>query len=84
VDDVLEELGLSSAGARCASTGAPVEPADRVLAALLLGEVVDLEQISGRSGLSVAELLPRLLELELAGALRREPGGRFVRVDRTC
>ena len=57
---------------------------DPVLATMVIGEAADLEQISGRSGLSVAQLLPRLLELELAGGLRREPGGRFVRVDRTC
>jgi len=25
-----------------------------------------------------------LLDLELAGGLKREPGGRFVRVGRTC
>jgi len=84
VDDVLDELGLSSAGARCGSMEAPVGPADPVLATMVIGEAADLEQISGRSGLSVAQLLPRLLELELAGGLRREPGGRFVRVDRTC
>ena len=84
VDDVLDELGMSSAGARCGSMEAPVGPADPVLATMVIGESADLEQISGRSGLSVAQLLPRLLELELAGGLRREPGGRFVRVDRTC
>jgi len=59
-------------------------PADSILATMVPGEPVDLEQISGKSGLSVAELLPRLLELELVGGLRREPGGRFVRADRTC
>jgi DNA processing protein len=84
VEDVLDELGLASAGANRWSNGAPVGPADPVLAAMLPGESADLEQISGRSGLSVAELLPRLLELELAGGVRREPGGRFVRLDRTC
>jgi DNA processing protein len=84
VEDVLDELGLSSAGANRWSNGAPVGPADPVLAAMLPGESADLEQISGRSGLSVAELLPRLLELELAGGVRRQPGGRFVRLDRTC
>jgi DNA processing protein len=84
VEDVLEELGLSAAQGSRASTGAPAGPTDSVLASMMPGEPVDLEQISGRSGLSVAELLPRLLELELVGGLRREPGGRFVRVDRTC
>ena len=40
--------------------------------------------ISERSGLSPARLLPRLLELELQGLIRRAGGGRFVRFDRTC
>jgi hypothetical protein len=31
------------------------------------------------SGLDRVKLLPRLLELELAGAVRRIEGGRFVR-----
>jgi len=84
VEDVLEELGLSSAAGSRASKEAPVGPTDPVLTTMLPGESADLEQISGRSGLSVAELLPRLLQLELAGGVRREPGGRFVRVDRTC
>ena len=84
VEDVLEELGLPTALPARGLDGAPSGPADAVLAAMLPGEPADLEQISARSGLSVAELLPRLLDLELAGGLRREPGGRFVRVDRTC
>ncbi|HEX7941407.1 MAG TPA: DNA-processing protein DprA [Gemmatimonadaceae bacterium] len=81
-DDVLDELGLTAGipagGNRTHAAGDPV------LAAILAGEAADLEQISARSGLSAVQLLPRLLDLELHGMVRREAGGRFVRVDRTC
>jgi DNA processing protein len=80
-DDVLEELGVRPSGA---VSGRPVEAAvaDPVLATMGAGEALDIGQISARSGLPVAQLLPRLLTLELGGALRREPGGRFLRSGR--
>ena len=84
VEDVLDELGLPSAPPAGGPSETPGGLTDAVLAAMPPGEPADLEQISDRSGLSVAELLPRLLDLELAGGLKREPGGRFVRVGRTC
>jgi predicted Rossmann fold nucleotide-binding protein DprA/Smf involved in DNA uptake len=43
------------------------------------GDTYDLDEIAERSGLDRMKLLPRLLELELAGAVRRIDGGRFVR-----
>ena len=43
------------------------------------GDTYDLDEIADRSGLDRIRLLPRLLELELAGAVRRVDGGRFVR-----
>jgi DNA processing protein len=78
-DDILEELGVGiGAGARRAGRGAaPDEP---LLACLPEGETCDLDAIAARSGLDAARLLPRLLALELAGAVRRAGGGRFVRV----
>ncbi|HUR34977.1 MAG TPA: DNA-processing protein DprA [Vicinamibacterales bacterium] len=81
-DDIMEELGLTSSGQPGQAAGPAA--ADPVLDALADGEGADLEQISERSGLPAAQLLPRLMELELRGALRRESGGRFVRFDRTC
>jgi DNA processing protein len=84
VEDVLDELGLPSAPPAGGPNERPGGLTDAVLAAMPPGEPANLEQISDRSGLSVAELLPRLLDLELAGGLKREPGGRFVRVGRTC
>ena len=43
------------------------------------GDAYDLDEIAERSGVDRMKLLPRLLELELAGAVRRVEGGRFVR-----
>ena len=76
--DVLEELG--SAAPRPSSA----EPIDRdpLLALLETEGDSDLDVLAGRTGLAVAVLLQRLLSLELAGLVRRAPGGRFVRVCR--
>lgn len=90
-DDILEELGMSpgSAGgtrplADGPGSGPEAAPRDPVLDALTPGEASDLDEISERSGLKPARLLPRLFELELQGRVRRAGGGRFVRIDRTC
>jgi DNA processing protein len=90
-DDILEELGMSVGSA--AGVMPPVgeggrapdaAPRDPVLDCLTAGEASDLDEISERSGLKTARLLPRLFELELQGRVRRVGGGRFVRIDRTC
>ena len=60
------------------------EPPHPVLSLLDPGEAEDIDTLAARSGLEPAQLLPRLLELELQGEVRRVPGGRFVRVGRTC
>jgi DNA processing protein len=80
-DDILEEMGD---GSRAPSAGRVPAPADPLLACLPPGEPCDLDGISERSGLSPARLLPRLLELELQGLVRRAGSGRFVRFDRPC
>jgi len=89
-DDILEELlgvgcrtaPVESGGAR--ATNLLTLAADPVLTALVPGEASDLDEISERSGLAAPKLLPRLLELELSGAIVRVGGGRFIRVDRPC
>lgn len=82
-DDIVVELGL----------GAPVTPdaeqqvsnsksgvsGDPVLRAMDPGYPYDLDQLVAASGLDGARLLPRLLDLELHGSIRRAPGGRFLR-----
>ena len=47
-------------------------------------QAYDLDALSFSSGLDVRRLLPRLIELELAGLVRRQGGGRFVRLSGTC
>jgi DNA processing protein len=85
-DDILEELGLGSIGhpaIRQIGAGFSLSSAP-LLACLPLGEACDLDVLAARSGLSPARLLPRLLELELMGLVRRAGAGRFVRFDRPC
>jgi DNA processing protein len=86
VDDIVEELGL--APGRCVGAGprqaGPTAESDPVLGCLTAGEPSDVEALAARSGLPTSVLLTRLLELELAGLVRRTGGGRFVRLDRTC
>jgi DNA processing protein len=95
-EDVLEELGLRDprnarmhqqttehpecAIAACTELHEP----DPVLRALADGEIRDLDQISAASGLTAPAILARLCELELAGQVRRLPGGQFVRTGRSC
>jgi DNA processing protein len=58
----------------------PDRPAtDPILARMAPGDGYDVEALSRETGLPPSHLLPRLLELELLGAVRRVDGGRFVR-----
>jgi DNA processing protein len=78
--DVLEELG---AGVPVSPPGAGVQPErDALLALIGTDGDSDIDLLAERSGLPVALLLRRLLGLELAGLVRRAPGGRFVRARR--
>jgi DNA processing protein len=89
-DDILEELppGIGDRGSEISSAKEPrtVKPAsqDPVLRSMDEGDAYDLDEIAERSGLDRMKLLPRLLELELAGAVRRVDGGRFVRFRGPC
>lgn len=83
-DDILEELGLVPAG----SSGDPGDPTplvptscgDAILAVMDPGRTYDLDDLSLNSGLDGVRLLPRLLDLELRGLVRRLGGGRFMRL----
>ena len=82
-DDILEELGwraerdstpphvVSACAERCSG--------DRLVEAMVRGEAYDLDALSDRSGLDAHKLLPRLLDLELRGLVRRIGSGRFMR-----
>jgi DNA processing protein len=89
-DDIFEELGLPARSGE-GSVMAPVEPGtadgasnDPVLASLPPGDACDLDALAERTGLTAGRLLPRLLDLELRGLVRRLGGGRFARFDRSC
>jgi DNA processing protein len=92
-DDILEEIAVprsgiwnSGLGQRLGSEPGGGNPAsqDPVLRWMTEGEAYDLDELSRISGLDRVKLLPRLLELELASAVRRVEGGRFVRFRGTC
>lgn len=79
--DVIEELRIQPNPRLQSSAGGHLSE-DPVLTALTAGESSDLDEISTKTGLSVVELLPRLLDLELRGDLSRQAGGRFLRRER--
>jgi DNA processing protein len=81
-EDVLAELKVSPLVQEVPGGGAP--PDDPIVAGMEPGESYDVDRLAAQSGLRPAQLLPRLLDLELRGAVRRLDGGRFVRAGRTC
>ncbi|HSK08274.1 MAG TPA: DNA-processing protein DprA [Vicinamibacterales bacterium] len=82
-DDVLAELGASSLRA-VATRRSPSPDHDEVLRVMSAGESYDVDTLARETGLRPALLLPRLLDLELRGSIRRLAGGRFMRAARTC
>jgi DNA processing protein len=87
-DDILEGLGWDPAADRSpvdeASASGAKGSVDPVLRAMAVDHPYDVDSLAMNSGMDVRRLLPRLIELELAGLVRREGGGRFVRPSRTC
>jgi DNA processing protein len=80
VNDILEEMGLVGMRARDRRVDDPVSE-NPVLRYLSRGESYDLDDLIALSGLEGPRLLPRLLELDLAGRVGRRDGGRFHRTD---
>jgi len=82
-DDIVEELGFAPApvgdSAGTSSTCESARSVDPVLRRMEAGQTYELDALAASSGLDVHRLLPRLMELELAGFIRRAGGGRFVR-----
>ena len=81
-DDILEEMNLGI-GQKESPVGDSASQ-DPVLRCMTLGEPYDLDELAAQSGINRVRLLPRLLELELASAIRRIEGGRFVRYRGPC
>ncbi|MGP1684076.1 MAG: DNA-processing protein DprA [Giesbergeria sp.] len=83
VADVLEEFPLSKSASPKAATTAPLwEPVGGALMEALGFDPVGLDALQARTGMDTASLQVQLLELELAGAVARLPGGRFQRLVR--
>lgn len=80
--DILDELGVVPQAANTQPHPASVEGSteqaleDPLLAALGYGPTT-LDELVARTGLSAAELLPKLLTLELAGHLASLPGNQY-------
>ena len=79
-EDVLALLGIEALepAAPVAAPG-PAGPAGRILAALEGSEPLDPDGIAAATGLAGAEVRAALVELEVAGAVREFPGGRYAK-----
>jgi DNA processing protein len=78
-----QRRGLGISESKGSKTANPASQ-DPVLRAMTEGDTYDLDELSHLSGVDRVKLLPRLLELELSGAVRRVDGGRFVRFRGPC
>jgi DNA processing protein len=78
-DDILEELGFGPESA-IPSSNEVAGDGDAVLGCLTPGEPCEVDEIAERSGLPIERLLPRLIDLELQGFVKRAGGGRFIRI----
>ena len=87
VDDILEEIqrGIRESGFEAEGSNVLDSASqDPVLLNMAVAEPYDLDELAALSGMDRITLLPRLLELELAGAVQRVDGGRFVRSRMSC
>lgn len=89
--DVLRELGWTDPflpdphGVARDGTGvSPEVSGDRLLAVMPSGEACSLDWLAVEAGEPASRVLARLLELELAGEVVRDDGGRFMRAAGTC
>jgi DNA processing protein len=82
-DDILAELGIGVVRPPTGPGPATIDPAavsaDPVLRGMDVGQPYDLDALAAATGLEATRLLPRLVELELNGRVRRLEGGRFMR-----
>jgi DNA processing protein len=78
--DVLEELGWRRPPTSTVSEMARDEPG--LLALLSRADGLSLDDLVADTGRSTADLLGELLDLELAGRVRRDVAGRFMPSER--
>jgi len=84
-DDILAELGwpAGAVGGRMPDTSHNHLKTDGLLERLAVGELYELDDLAGLTGLPGPRLLVRVTEWELQGRLVRGPGGRFQRPSQT-
>jgi DNA processing protein len=83
VEDIVGELGWLDASTKTnrqqiSSCGA-MASGDPLIRGMAPGQPYDADELAVLSGLELRRLLPRLLDLELRGLVRRVGGGRFLR-----
>ena len=78
-DDILDEMGLDL-GKHATRGRRGLISHDSLLRHMDAGESYDLDDLTAVSGLNGAELLARLVELELEGQVARSASGRFSRL----
>lgn len=80
--DILDELGHYAAGQSSGASAVPDTAAvpDHPLLAHLGFDPLDMESLSGRSGLTIQALSAILLQLELEGRIAALPGGLYQRI----
>jgi DNA processing protein len=82
-DDIVRELGWSpdqfNADRRSLSSDKRDGSGNCLIEMMVAGQPYDLDELIALSGLDAQRLLPRLLDLELCGCVRRAGGGRFFR-----
>jgi DNA processing protein len=82
-DDVVGELGYTGqlAGPKDGhvTSSNKRSSTDTLVRVMEVGHPYDLDELTASSGLDVVKLLPRLLDLELRGLVRRAGAGRFLR-----
>ena len=78
--DILGMLGWKSAKAGCSSNKhyAPASPQEEKIVAALRQQVMHIDRLAEHTGLTLPELSPILLALELLGAVQRLPGSRYM------
>ncbi|MFO1219091.1 MAG: DNA-processing protein DprA [Burkholderiaceae bacterium] len=77
--DVLDEIGGFASPPAQPQAATAQDPAADPLLETMGYEPVSLDELQARTGLATGVLSARLLELELAGALARLPGGMYQR-----
>jgi DNA processing protein len=82
-DDIVRELGwldsTTSGPEKQISNCQGTVSGDPLIREMTPGQPYDVDELTAMSGLEPKRLLPRLLDLELRGVVRRAGGGRFLR-----